>query len=74
MKTNKHILIIFRAILLWMRNVSDKRFRGHLQLALQPLFGFRPAQLSFSILSRKILQSAVASGTSTPQLGGEPGI
>jgi hypothetical protein len=36
--------------------------------------GFRPAQLSLSILSRKVLQSAVASGTSNPQLGGEPGI
>jgi hypothetical protein len=32
---------------------------------------FRPAQLSLSILSRKVLQSAVASGTSNPQLGGE---
>jgi hypothetical protein len=36
------------------------------------LVGFRPAQLSLSILSRKVLQSAVASGTSNPQLGGEP--
>jgi hypothetical protein len=36
--------------------------------------GFRPAQLALSILSRKVLQSAVASGTSNPQLGGEPGI
>jgi hypothetical protein len=36
--------------------------------------GFRPAQLSLSILSRKVLQSAVASGTSNSQLGGEPGI
>jgi hypothetical protein len=36
--------------------------------------GFRPAQLSLSILSRKVLQSAVASGTSNPQLGGESGI
>jgi hypothetical protein len=36
--------------------------------------GFRPAQLSLSILSREVLQSAVASGTSNPQLGGEPGI
>jgi hypothetical protein len=26
-----------------------------------------------SILSRKVLQCAVASGTSNPQLGGEPG-
>jgi hypothetical protein len=34
------------------------------------LVGFRPAQLSLSILSRKVLQSA-ASGTSNPQLGGE---
>jgi hypothetical protein len=38
------------------------------------LVGFRPAQLSLSILSRKVLQSAVASGTSNPQLGREPGI
>jgi hypothetical protein len=45
-----------------------------LQSALQPLVGFRSAQLSLSILSRKVLQSAVASGTSNPQLGGEPGI
>jgi hypothetical protein len=36
--------------------------------------GFRPAQLSLSILSRKVLQTAIASGTSNPQLGGEPGI
>jgi hypothetical protein len=27
-----------------------------------------------SILSRKVLLSAVVSGTSNPQLGGEPGI
>jgi hypothetical protein len=33
-----------------------------LQSALQPLVGLRPAQLSLSILSRKVLQSAVASG------------
>jgi len=32
--------------------------------------GFWPAQLSLSILSRKVLQSAVASSTSKPQLGG----
>jgi hypothetical protein len=38
------------------------------------LVGFQPAQLSLSILSRKVLQSAVASGTSNPQLRGEPGI
>jgi hypothetical protein len=44
-----------------------------LQSALQPLVGFRPAQLPLSILSKKVLQSAVASGTSKPQLG-EPGI
>jgi hypothetical protein len=43
-----------------------------LQSALQPSVGFRPAQLSLSILSRKVLQSAVASSTSDPQLGGEP--
>jgi hypothetical protein len=41
-----------------------------LQSALQPLVGFRPAQLSLNSLSRKVLQSAVASGTSNPQLGG----
>jgi hypothetical protein len=45
-----------------------------LQSALQPLVGFRPAQLSLSIVSRKVLQSAVASGTSNSQLGREPGI
>jgi hypothetical protein len=45
-----------------------------IQSALQPLGGFRPAQLSLSILSRKVLQSAIASGMSNPQLGGEPGI
>jgi hypothetical protein len=27
-----------------------------------------------SILSRKVLHSVVANGTSNPQLGGEPGI
>jgi hypothetical protein len=32
------------------------------------------AQQSLSILSGKVLQSAVASGTSNPKLGGEPGI
>jgi hypothetical protein len=45
-----------------------------LQAALQPLVGFWPAQLPLSILSRKVLQSAVASGTSNHQLGREPGI
>jgi hypothetical protein len=45
-----------------------------LQSALQPLDGFRPAQLSLIIPSRKVLESAVASGTSNSQLGGEPGI
>jgi hypothetical protein len=45
-----------------------------LQSALQPLVGFWPAQMPFSILSRKVLQGAVTSGTSNPQLGGEPGI
>jgi hypothetical protein len=45
-----------------------------LQSALQPLDGFWPAQLSLSILSRSVLESAVASGMSNPQLGGEPGI
>jgi hypothetical protein len=53
-------------------HLIDKRIL--LQSALQPLVGFRPAQLSLSTLSRKVLQSAVASGTSNPQLGGEPGI
>jgi len=32
--------------------------------------GLWPAQLSLSIHSRKVLQNAVASGTSNPQLGG----
>jgi hypothetical protein len=39
-----------------------------LQSALQPLVGFWPAQLPLTILSRKVLQSAVASGTSNPNL------
>jgi hypothetical protein len=39
-----------------------------IQSALQPLVGFRPAQLPLSILSRKVLQSAVANGTSNPNL------
>jgi hypothetical protein len=43
-----------------------------LQSALQPLVGLRPTQLPLSILSRKVLQSAFASDTSNPQLGGEP--
>jgi hypothetical protein len=54
--------------------VSDSIGLFLLHSALQPLVGFRPAQLSLSILSRKVLQSAVASCTSKPQLGGEPGI
>jgi hypothetical protein len=45
-----------------------------LQSAIQPLVGFRPTQLPLSILSRKVLQSAVASGTSNSQLGEKPGI
>jgi hypothetical protein len=44
-----------------------------LQSALQPLVGFRPAQLSLNILSRKVLQSAVASGTSNTNLEGNQG-
>jgi hypothetical protein len=44
-----------------------------LQTALQPLGGFR-LQRQLSILSSKVLLSTVASGTSNPQLGGEPGI
>jgi hypothetical protein len=39
-----------------------------LQSALQLLVGFRPAQLPLSILSRKVLQIVVASGTSNPNL------
>jgi hypothetical protein len=39
-----------------------------LQSALQPSVGFRPVQLSLSILSRKVLQSVVASGTSNPNM------
>jgi hypothetical protein len=45
-----------------------------LLLLLLLLVGFRSAQLSLSTLSRKVLQSAVASRTSNPQLAGEPGI
>jgi hypothetical protein len=43
-------------------------------IGITTLIGFRLAQLSLSILSRKVLQNAVASGTSNPQLGGEPRI
>jgi hypothetical protein len=43
-------------------------------LGTTTLVGVWPAQLSLSILSRKVLQSAVASGTSHPQLEEEPGI
>jgi hypothetical protein len=39
------------------------------QSTLQHVVGFWPAQLSLSILSRKVLQSAVARGTSNPQHG-----
>jgi hypothetical protein len=51
---------------------TDEELLLLLQSALQPLVGLRPAQLSLSILSRKVFQSAVASGKSNPQLGGEP--
>jgi hypothetical protein len=39
-----------------------------LQSALQPLVGFRPAQLSLSILSRKVLLSALPAARQTPNL------
>jgi hypothetical protein len=54
-------------------NISKEMLLLLLQSA-QPLVGFRPAQLTLSILSRKVLQSAIASSTSNPELGGEPGI
>jgi hypothetical protein len=63
--------ILFLACISLMNKTNNRHL---LQSALQPLVGFRPAQLSLSILSRKVLQSAVASGTSNPQLGGDPGI
>jgi hypothetical protein len=40
-------------------------------ISTKTLVGFRPAQLSLSILSRKVLQNAVFNGTSSPQIGGE---
>jgi hypothetical protein len=49
------------------RSLIVKFFFFFFNRALQPLVGFRPAQRQ---LSRKVLQSAVASGTSNPQLGG----
>jgi hypothetical protein len=58
---NRTLLLLLLLLLLFL-----------LQSALQPFVGFRPAQLSLSILSRKVLQSAVARGTSKLQLGGEP--
>jgi hypothetical protein len=72
-KTSKYTL----RIMLVFYSVMDVRVEVLLlllQSTLQPLVGFRPAQLSLSLLSRKILQSAVAGGTSNPQLGGEPEI
>jgi hypothetical protein len=64
-KPNETLLLLFLFIILLLLL---------LQSALQPLVGFRPAQLPLSILSRKVLQSVAASGTSNPQRGGEPGI
>jgi hypothetical protein len=67
--------ILFSSILCTCPNQRNLfNFLLLLQSALQPLVGFRPAQLSLSILSRKVLQGTVANGTSNPQLGGEPGI
>ena len=57
----------------WLWPVTGVRFPKKtllLQSALQTLVGFWPAQLSLSLLSRKVLQSAVASSTSNPQPGG----
>jgi hypothetical protein len=65
--------------------VSPMRFSDHIlyifiiyssssSIGTTTLVGFRLTQLSLSILSRKVLLTAVASGTSNPQLGGEPGI
>jgi hypothetical protein len=51
---------------MYIHNVEkDSSYRYNLlQSALEPLVGFQPAQLSLSILSRKVSQKAVASGTS----------
>jgi hypothetical protein len=69
-----HLLIFCTLLSLAVRSTWPNQILLLLQSALQPLVGFRPVQLSLSILSRKVLQSAVANGTSNPQLGGEPGI
>jgi hypothetical protein len=62
-------MIIIIMIIIIKNNNSDKNnIILLLQSALQPSGGFRPAQLSLSLLSRKVLQSAVGSGTSNPQL------
>jgi hypothetical protein len=57
-----HIGEITKLFILWSSSSS---------IGTTTLVGFRPAQMSLSILSRKVLQSAVASGTSNPQLGGD---
>jgi hypothetical protein len=69
-----HHITSHRIILHQVSHTALLHITPHLQSALQPLVGFRPAQPPLSILSRKVLQSAVASGTSNSQLGGEPGI
>jgi hypothetical protein len=71
----RSIYIIFRELL----NIKTAYIEKYMDYSSSStstttLVGFRPAQLSLSILSRKVLRSAVASGTSKPQLGGEPGI
>ena len=59
------------------RNISEPLYLGNVSLLFFFFFnrlcnpcGIWPAVLSLSILSRRFLQSAVASGTSNPQPGG----
>jgi hypothetical protein len=63
----------------WWENLSERDPFVFLSVSSSSIstktrVAFRPAQPSLSILSRMVLQSAVASGTSNPQFGGEPGI
>jgi hypothetical protein len=66
---NEEVYITLNCYLPLYKNTSSSSIG-----TITTLVGFRPAQLSLSILSRKVLQSVVASGMSNPQLGGEPGI
>jgi hypothetical protein len=62
----KHAIVILSFDFIYTSSSSSS------SIGTTTLGGFRPAQLSLIILSRKVLKCAVANGTSNPQLGGEP--